>query len=172
MSSRIRVPLFAYAVLILAWLYQTRVYIPQLPEIVVTQFDFSGRPTSTLSRDGFRLLSLLLQGGLAGFFLVLAFLFPRIPTSMISMPHPEHWLSGERREASLAFLSHTLLWIGALTFALMIMIFQATIRANLSETVELGRSFWIALGFYIGAIGLLVFKLLERFKLPEESVGS
>jgi len=169
MNSQYRMPLFAYAVLLMAMLYQTRVYIPQLSTVVASHFNFSGEPEGFTSRESFRLLSLLIQGGVAGFFLLLAALLPRIPVSLISIPNSEFWLSGEHRAASLTFLTRSLLWMGALTFAMTLMVFQSTIRANLGEVIMLGRSFWISTGFYIGAMGLLVWKLLEEFKLPEDS---
>ena len=170
--GRLGLPLLAYAVLIIAWIYQTRVYIPQLPEIVVSHFDFSGNPDGNMSREGFRSLSLLVQGSMASVFLLLSFLLPRIPASMISIPHSGYWLADDQREASLAFLQRSMLWMGALTFAATLMIFQSTIRANLGEVIVLGRSFWISMGFYIGAIALLLVKLYERFKRPDESMSA
>jgi len=172
MRGRLGLPLLGYALLILAWIYQTRIYIPQLPETVVSHFDFSGRPDGSMSREGFRMMSLLAQGGCAGFFLLLAFLLPRIPLSLISLPHAEIWLTGDRREASLAFLTRSLLWMGALSLGMTLMVFQATIRANLGRPVLLGRSIWIALGAYLGSMALLIRDLFDRFGLPDESMDS
>ena len=167
--SSYRIPLFAYALLVFGLLYQTRVYFPQLPPMVASHFNLAGEPDGFSSRERFRLFSLLIQGGTAGFFLLLAMLIRFIPASRISIPNSEFWRTGEHREESLAFLGRSILWMGALTFAFMLMIFQATIRANLSEVIILGRSFWISFGFYIGAMALLVWKLLDQFRLPHDA---
>lgn len=173
MNSQYRIPLFAYAVLIMALLYQTRVYIPQLPPAVASHFTFSGEPNGFMSRESFKAFSLLTQGGVAGFFLLLALVIPRLPASLISIPNSEFWLNGEYRAESMVFLARSVLWMGALSFAFTLMIIQSTIRANLSEVILLGRSFWISSGFYVGAMALLVWKLFEQFKLPEDpSVGA
>ncbi len=173
MNSQYRMPLFAYAILVMALLYQTRVYIPQLPPAVASQFTFSGEPNGFMSRESFKTFSLLIQVAVAGVFLLLAFLVPRLPATFISIPNSKFWLEGEYRAASLAFLTRSLLWMGALTFAFTLMVIQSTIKANLSEVILLGRSFWISTGFYIGAIALLVWKLMEQFKLPEDpSMGA
>lgn len=169
MNSQYRMPLFAYAVLIVALLYQTRVYIPQLPPAVASQFTFSGEPNGFMSRESFKTFSLLTQSGVAVVFLLLAMLLSRLPASFISIPNSKFWLEGEYRADSMAFLTRSVLWMGALSFAFTLMVIQSTIKANLSEVILLGRSFWISTGFYIGAMALLVWKLLEQFKLPEDS---
>jgi len=167
-STRLWPPLLAYALLILAWTYQLRVSIPQLPDPVISHFDFSGRPDGTMGLESFRTFSILLQGGLAVFFPLLAALIPRIPAGLINIPHSEYWLSEERRQDTLAFMTRILLWIGALTFAFTLMVFQATINVNLSPGGTLGRQFWISMGFYMGAMILLVVKIYERFgRVPE-----
>ncbi len=164
-----RIPLLAYALLILGLLYQTRVYMPQLPPVVASHFNLAGEPDGYSSREGFRLFSILVQGGTAGFAFLLALIIGRIPPSLVNIPNRMFWLTGEYREASLIVIQRAILWMGALTFAFLLMVFQATIRANLSEVIVLGRTFWISFGLYIGAMALVVWKLFEEFRLPGDA---
>ncbi|MDP6797609.1 MAG: DUF1648 domain-containing protein [Candidatus Krumholzibacteria bacterium] len=158
--NRARIPLFALALLVLAWIWQWKFHLPELPEQVATHFSFSGKADGWSSADSFRRVYFWLQAGITIPMLAFALLIPPLARSgKLELPKRE---SPEEEEADRDFLSSQLLWITTLTFALNLQIHQLILRCNLDGTYQLGPSSWIAMGLYLGCLGLLTRKIWQR----------
>jgi len=139
---------------------------PGLPEELATSFDAAGRPRGTSVRGTALVLLGVLQVLPALSMLVLPLLVRRLPTSLINLPHREHWLAPERRGATLAFLEA---WLAAA--ALVMALFfgassQLILAANRAPEPRLGSGFWGLVAGILTATVLGLIALYRRFRAP------
>ena len=121
-------------------------YYPVLPDPMASHFVLDGSPNGWSSRAAFFAIYLGSMLLTAGVLFLLAGLLKRMPDRAVSLPNREHWLSGDRRDETLAYLQGAIAWcsIGVLLF--LVLGTQLVIRANLTaggrlESRKLG---WIA----------------------------
>ena len=173
--------LLLYWVLICVGIVQVAVYYPKLPEQVASHFDGAGRPDAWMDKGAACGFHLGMVVGMGLFFLMLrlliVYMLPRTPTSLVNMPNKDYWLAPERREetnARLAAMSGGLFtWLGLGTGVLLIAVFQLVVTANLREDQQLRDAAWVI----AGCIGLLIVYSLVwtvrfylKFKrVPEEA---
>lgn len=140
---------------------------PELPAEVAIHFGLSGEPDGYGSR-GILVGAMLGTGVLMlGLFAGLARWLPRMPDSLINLPHKGYWLAPERRAETLAEMGGSLLWIGAFTQVFLARIFWETIRFNLTgPTPEGGLSIGPALIVYFALVAFLTARLFWRFRRP------
>jgi hypothetical protein len=86
---------------------------------------------------------------------------------MINLPNREYWLAPERRAETFAFMDRQLFWFGMATLALLGIIFQLVIQANLSPKPYLPSSLMVAsLGIYGAFTAVWLIRFLLRFRKP------
>ncbi len=153
------------AALLVGALAHLVLYYPSLPDRVPSHFDARGVADDWMSKDSFALTMAATYALTGGFFVVLAQLLPRIPTSMINVPNREYWLAPERRNESLADVGRRLTRFGAVTVVLILALVHETILVALERKETLSGFLLVmaAYGIYtlIWCVGLI-----RRFGKP------
>jgi len=146
------------------WIY----YFPQLPQKVVSQVSFSGKPTSWMDKSTLLLLNLGITLFLGLIFGVLSVFLKKIPASLWNLPHKEYWLSAERRQWTASYVQQQMLICGCATLIFLMFISQQMIRFNLSggEALSMGRTV-LALVVFVGFIISWSVLMIIKFGKPE-----
>ncbi len=156
-----------FLALVVLAIIQQFYYFPQLPEKVAIHFNFRGLPDNWARRETFAAIFWSVLGLNTLIFLGISRLLPRFPGALVNIPNRDYWLSGERRSQTIPVLQGYVWWINNLTFALLLIVFQMSIRVNLREKETVAAApFWVPVAIYILALGYLVFRMYRRFRLP------
>lgn len=148
------------AVADVAWLY------PQMPEQMATKFGSDGRPVAWAARGTFLAMHLFSLGLVSALILGLWLALPRLPASMINLPHRTWWLAPERAEATRRCLGHFVLVLGLWMLGFLAALGHLTLRANLSPAPRLGTAFWVVTALFLaGTLGMMGW-LYRRFRRP------
>ncbi len=166
MISRFK-PVHVWTAIVLLHAAQTMYYYPRLPAVVAQHFGGAGQPNGWAPREFFFIFSWILLLGLSAIFMFSQRLLRRIPTSMINLPHREHWLAPERKDESLRFLQEAMQWMGVLTVAFIVLVLHLAIRANLNAEHRLDNGMFVTLlaGFLISTVVWMI-RLYRRFPNP------
>lgn len=124
-------------------------YCPRLPETVASHFDIHGDADGWSDKRSFILVIMGLNGFLLLVFLPTILFLPRIPHSMINLPHKDYWLAPDRAEDTFRGVGTSLLWFANWTLLFMLSIMLLTFRANLRADPSLSNWFWVWLGVYL-----------------------
>jgi len=158
-----------FGLLLLLWVVQIALYGPRLPDPVGSHFHLDGTADGCSSRSSF----ILYYGGLYAFvalvFFVITVVIKRIPSCLISIPYKDYWLSPERREVTLGFLSDRLLAMSNATLCLLLGVFQVTILANLSaEAGFVAAANWVLIGGYLIYNLFWMVQLFAKLRRPQK----
>jgi uncharacterized membrane protein len=143
------------------------VYYPMLPARVASHFDMRGRADDWTGKGAFVATYACTALGTTLVMLLISLTLPRIPKSMINLPHKDYWLSPEREKATFASLSAYFAWFACATLALLIACFHMSFATSLGRQVPS----WLSeslLGAYIGFTVIWCARLLLRFRKPKE----
>lgn len=164
-----RLPLILFVVLILAGFAQLAIYFPKLPAEVVTQYTTKGEPDTTLVKAAVGGIHALILAGCTAYFLLAGLLIHKLPPRYFKvLPHSDHWLSPERREASLGYLSRMILWLGVATVCMFLAIFELIYLSNTTGVnVSAATASSLISTLYLSYVFFFVIKLKNRFKLDE-----
>lgn len=166
----VALPRYLIWLLVLLALAQIIWYYPRLAETMASHFDGAGRPNGWSGKGFFFGLYLVIVAFLASLFLGLGRLIGRRPE--IRLPHREYWLAPERREHTIAFLNRSLLWMGAVSLALAVVVTQLAILANFEHPPRMSAQiYWVLLAYFIYLAAWLV-RLFARFRKPRGEVPS
>lgn len=137
-----------------------------LPERVATHFTFDGTPDGWMGRDAFVVLTIALLAGVGGLFLVLSVFVPRLPDTMLNLPHKRYWLAPERRERTRDAISAMLALMGGVTTTFVYVAFRVILAANRDSTPRLtmDRS-WLIAAFAV-ALAAVPLSFVLRFRKP------
>jgi uncharacterized membrane protein len=157
--------------LVFAIALQIAHYYPLVPDRVASHFDASGRPNGWSPRGvffGFYVLTVVIT---LCIFEVSPHLLKRVPSSWISLPKREFWLSPERRERTLELIGSQMHMFGIATIMFMACTFQLAIQANLPD----GRGFnvalmWTLLGVYVLVTIVWTARFIYGFLAGKESL--
>ena len=141
-------------------------YFPRLPERMATHFDAAGNANGWMSKRGFFQFQFAMLGIMGLAFGLLPRWLDRIPNALINLPHKAYWLAPERRAASLADLARQMANLSALVLALLVIVGELTLRANLRATPRLGAEVWWLLGGYSVLMVVWIVRLCRRFPRP------
>ena len=95
-----------------------------LPDRVATGFSLQGAAQDWMSRAEYLVVALGLQLLLPIGLLALPWFIARAPDRQISLPHRDHWLAPERRQATLRWIGSHLRW-----FTLLVALWLAGLHA-------------------------------------------
>jgi hypothetical protein len=137
-----------------------------LPDVVASNFDGSGRAHGWMSRAGFLALHFGMVGLLGALFLVLPVLLVRLPPQLVNLPNRDYWLAPERRVQTMERLASDLDRFGLATVAFLVWVMDTVIRANLSAEPRLGDAFVWVLGAYLVFAGWWTVRIFRRHRVP------
>jgi uncharacterized membrane protein len=155
-----------FVALLLAVAIQIAYFYPLLPDTMASHFDGAGRPNGWMSKGGFMGLYVGLLALMAANFLVLPVFLERLPVWLINLPNKSYWLAPERREQAWAKIQAYLLAFGNAAVALMLVVFQLAMLANLSESRVLSPAIWILLAAFAAFVAGCLIRLFRAFRLP------
>lgn len=143
------------------------VTVDSMPLHVATQFGVSGKPTSWMSRDGYRLFMLCFAIGVPLFVVAIVALLPRRFPNYINIPNRYYWLAPIRRETSVAFLSISALWLGIVMSTFAGAVHWLTLHANMGQPPQLENKLLFAvMGVFLLAVSVWAAALIRRFRKP------
>jgi len=140
-----------------------------LPDPVASHFGGSGAADGWMSRDAFVGVYAAVVAASLGPLAAVAFGLGRAPVAWINVPHREHYLAPERREATLAALSEYIAALGALALTFLIAVMEMVRVANLATPPRLPDTFIPALALF--AVATVVI-LIRRFPRPAQTTSS
>ena len=140
-------PVALVAILAIYAIVRTALAWPDIPPTMASHFDLQGRPDGWMNRNGF----FLLYGAIAGVTVLL----------LVSAPLWLRWMP-----AHLINLPNRNYWVGVATAALMIVILEDVVRANVTRAGLGTAGFLIMMGAYLAVIAALTIALVRRFRLP------
>lgn len=142
-------------------------YYGLMPDPMASHFDGSGRPNGWQSRDGFFLLSTALLVGNVAIFGAIGPMLRRIPVSWVSLPNRDYWLSPERREETIGFMTRQLDWFGVATVLLLGIVLALACMANLDPERRLDSATMLSLlSFYLVYTTVWLVRFVTHFRLP------
>ncbi|MCA8968314.1 MAG: hypothetical protein KDC95_00970 [Planctomycetes bacterium] len=136
-----------------------------LRDPVATRFDMAGNAVDTMSRDAFVLTMTAVATFLLGTFAGTLWLIPKMPASLINLPHKDYWLHPTRRDATFEAIQNTMTLFLLVTMALLLVIDVEIVRNNLG-TSEARLSPWLVLGTYLAVITVVTVRFVLRFRRP------
>lgn len=93
-------------------------------------------------------------------------LLSRVPSDYINLPHRDYWLAPERRAQTMRALNTRFNWLGVATVALILVIMQSVLGANLSSDEHLPGLVWVPLGAYLAFAMWWIVQLFAAFRRP------
>ncbi len=165
------VVLLVILILLVGAALQLMHYYPLMPDRMATHFGAGMEADGWSARQSFFTTYALVEVGLLIVLLVPVFLSKRLPVSMINMPNRDYWFAPGRREATWLEVSVYALWMAALTLGFLIVVAEATFRANLANTVRpaLDSFFFWGLGAYVAAVAVGTIRFYRRFaRIPRD----
>jgi hypothetical protein len=132
-----------------------------LPDRVASHFGWSGGANAFAAR-GTYLAVVVAAGVLAPALLAVSVrLFP----GALNVPHRDHWLAPERREATLAYLTAHAAWLAALLSTFVLAVHLLVVAANRRVPPQLdSRALLVVLGIFLVAMLGWVAALVHRFR--------
>jgi hypothetical protein len=141
----------------------------QLPDLVAVHFDSAGRANGFMTRAGCRDFMFLSTLGVPLLLTIATALLPRlVPASLINIPHRDYWLSPERADDSLVFLSEQGLWFGCIFVVFLAAVDGLLVEANAISPPEFpSKLFVVMLILFFCTIGVWFVRMLRRFRAPD-----
>ncbi len=139
----------------------------QLPGEVPIHFDLNGEPDRYSSRETHLWTMTGLVIGTTAFLLMVSWVTPKIPDSMINMPNKDYWFAPERRATSITKVQTTLVWVGVLTTLLFSSLAFLSWLVGMQYAASISPWIWIAVVLYMVAT---MYLCLSNFRQPARSV--
>jgi uncharacterized membrane protein len=137
-----------------------------LPPRMASHFGADGRPNGWMSREGFFGTIAVLGGGTSVLLLLLPLLLAVLPPELINLPNRDYWLAEERRADTIARLGRLMAWLGFATAALIALVLELAIEANLREGTLDNGIFIAGMGMYLLSVVLVLAAVFRSFRLP------
>ena len=165
--SRRHIPGWLFAVLS-GWLMAEIVILwPRLPQRLATHFGFSGEPNGWSTPSQFLIMMATAYGIFVLLFTMAAWL-DRVPDRFLNLPNKGYWLATDRRAQALATLREWLRWFLVVTFAGLVVLMRAMLRANLLEEPHLPISSLLVIAGLVLPQMILIAWLYRRFRVPHD----
>jgi hypothetical protein len=129
----------------------------RLPLVTSSHFGVPGKPDGFMPREAFFQLMAAVGGGTSLLMVPLSLLLKFVPSSLVSIPHREHWPAPGRRDASIARPGAYLAWFGVALALFMAGVLELVLRANLHRSrLENGPFIALLACFGVALIGLII----------------
>jgi serine/threonine-protein kinase len=148
-------------------LAQSVYYYPNLPDIVASHFDGSGKPNGWMSKSAFFMFEAVILLLILAEFTLLPFLIKKSPDRLISLPNKDYWLAEKRRDQTFASLGHYFEWFSILLVSLFIVINQLVFQANLTRQNISSEAIWLAIGGFTALVVVWSVKFIRLFRIKE-----
>lgn len=139
-----------------------------LPERVPVHWSNSAGPDRVVERG-----RAVLEMGAIGLALMLLFAglalwMPRMPWTLVNVPHKEYWQRPENRQRAVRMLAADSWGMGAACLAFLVVVLLQIVLAADDPDPRIGAPFWISFGiFTAGVLGYAVLGVRRRFR-PED----
>lgn len=137
-----------------------------LPDRVASHFNGAGQPDGWMGKSAFLVTMGSVAVAIAGVFLLISWLMPRMPVSLINMNNKEYWFAPERRRETLITIMGNLFCHGFLALGLMSWMIWWIQRANAENGQATEMSIWVPVAVYLVGTFALVGWMFRRFRLP------
>ena len=129
-----------------------------LPETVATHFDGNHQASGWMSRDGYMIFMLFFMIGISTLVSFIVGTLPRKFPHWTNLPNRDYWLSPERREESLRFLSAHGKRLGGLIVMMMLGMHYVILKANHIQPPMLPLSIFtsVIFGFSLALVWWIV----------------
>lgn len=169
-----RLALLVLLALLVIVAVQIAYYAPRLPATVAAHFTAGGAPDGWSSKTELLVLYVAIVLLVVLSFATLPLVLPRIPESVINLPHKDYWLAAVRREETFRDLGARMLWFGDATLMLVSHLMGVTLATNLTPHPRLGQAaaLW-PLVLYLAFTAVWLVSLLRHFyrKPPADRTG-
>jgi uncharacterized membrane protein len=166
--SRRHIPGWLFGILS-GWLIgELAILWPRLPQRLATHFGIYGEPNGWSTPSQFLIMMAALLGIFVALFTMAGWL-DRIPDRFVNLPNKGYWLATDRRVATLATLREWLHWFLVITFAALVVLMSAMLRANLLEAPHLSISPLVAFAGLVLPQVIMIAWLYRRFRLPRDT---
>ena len=165
------VVLLVILILLVGAALQLRHYYPLMPDRMATHFGSSMEADGWSSKQSFFLMYALVEAGMLLILLIPVFFSKRLPVSMVNVPNRDYWFAPQRSEETWVKVSTFSLWMAALTLGFLIVVAEATFRANLAGTAvpTLGPLFFWGLGIYLAVVAVGTIYFCRHFlRIPRD----
>ncbi|HEX7669220.1 MAG TPA: DUF1648 domain-containing protein [Polyangiaceae bacterium] len=142
---------------------------PNLPLEVASHFGAGGEPNGWMSREQFFGTMAAIGGGVSALLLLLPLVLAVIPTKFINLPNREYFLADDRRDATIARLGSLMAWLGVSTTALIALVLELSIQANLKPGPLDNGIFLLGMGVYLLSIVVTLVATYRAFRLPRSA---
>ncbi len=132
-----KISLMVFTILLLLCLGHAAYYYPLLPDRVASHFGASGQPDAWSSKGSFVMTCLVVVAFIAVLFPGIGLIVRKMPAGMINLLNKDYWLSPERKEETIDFLSRQFLWFGSATLLLLLEMTHQAFRVHLGEASAL-----------------------------------
>lgn len=159
-----RLALVVFLLLCAACVGQALYYFPRLPAEVACHFGAAGQPDAWCGKGQFLSCHLGMIAFLAAVFLGLGLVLRKLPAEYMNLPNKEYWLAPNQRPQTLDGLRSRLLWLGSLTWVLLLDMAGQTFQVHLGHAARLSHV-WLSLGVYLAATaawGIAMFMKFSR----------
>ena len=131
---------------------------------MASHFDAAGVPNGQQTIAQFFITYAAIVVLNAALFFGVPVLLRYVPAEFINLPNRDYWLAPERRAQTMARLNDRFNWLGVATVALILIIMQSVLAANLSGDPRLiGYTVWIPLVAYVAFSIFWIVRLFASF---------
>jgi serine/threonine-protein kinase len=141
---------------------------PQLPTRMASHFNGAGRADGWMSRDGFVLFWVGINGALT---LLLVTLVAWIPWALINVPNKDYWGDPARQPIARRRMNVWCAWFALGLNALMASVLELILRANLMPKPTLSSNHAALLVGFMIFTGLMMVGLFRQFRVPTSPQG-
>jgi len=142
-----------------------------LPQVVASHFDAYGNANGWASKQAFLVFFILVSVIPAALVFVVPAIIKALPVDLINLPNKRYWLSPQRSDKTLDFLTSSFAWFGCAVYGLMLFVLDYAVRTNLHPDHRPDPdSIWIALIVFAGFAAVWSIALAFRFaRTPDAS---
>jgi serine/threonine-protein kinase len=137
----------------------------QLPDLVATHFDGSGRPNGWMSRSSHLLFTLVLGLAFPLFVVAILFVVRFLPDSIINIPHRDYWLAAGRRADTFAYLFRHSLWFACIGVSFVTSVHYLIVQANAQRPAQLSAPWLLGMaGCFLVSLAFWGIFLILHFR--------
>ena len=163
--NKTKVLAFAYTFLLILSVAFILGTAQNLPPVVASHFNLSGKPDASMSRDQFTNLFLAIMVLTSSLMALLPTLIAKLPPQMINIPNRMHWLSPDRIDETKQILKAYLLIFASKLCCFMAVIFWLIVQAHLHNPPQLStHHLMVATGVFVLMTIFWSLRLSARFK--------